>query len=376
MANRPPRTINVNMMVVIQRLCAMTTNTAGSTTTQQTRRRYLQALSVGATGAAAGLAGCLGDDEPDEVELRFSGCHPEAGTNMGQFQVLFKEIVEENSDGEITIDNFFEGELGGTLEVMESVQEGTVDMNACHHYPGGADLFGIPELAFLSSPFIFEDYSDALVATDPENSDFAQEMYDRQLEEANTRVLASFAFGTRCFSMVEDRVTSPEEVGGARIRGPEGDLMEAVIRGLGGEPVLIDWGETPQALATGLADGIEQILWALELEPIVENTEYLILTRHMSEVIGCTINEDTFQGLSETHQEILQESAIEARDEHLPGALERDQGRVDRIEDAGLEVIDEDAGLQLDQFRESVFGEMESQFPDWEDARERLTAAL
>jgi TRAP-type C4-dicarboxylate transport system substrate-binding protein len=294
---------------------------------------------------------------------------------MGQFQVAFKESVESKTDS-ITIENFFEGELGGTVEVIESVAEGNIDMNACHHYPGAASTLGIPELAFFSSPLIFDDYEDTLRAINPENTDFAREMHDRHIEEADTRILTSFAFGTRCFSMTGNRVTTPEEVGGARLRGPDGDLMTAVIEGLGGEPVIIDWQETPQALATGQADGIEQILWALEIEPIIENTDYLILTRHMPEAIGLTINEGVFQDLTDEQQQVLEEAATETRESQLEEALERDQGRVENIADAGVEVVDEESGLQLDVFRESVFASVEEQFSGWAEVREELTAAL
>lgn len=336
------------------------------------RRGFLK--TVGVSGAAISFAGCTGGSGED-TELRLSGCHPEEGTNMGQFQVAFKESVESKTDS-LTINNFFEGELGGTVEVIESVAEGNVDMNACHHYPGAASTLGIPELAFFSSPLIFDDYSETLRAINPENTDFAREMHDRHIEEADTRILTSFAFGTRCFSMVDQRVTTPEEVGGARIRGPDGDLMTAVIEGLGGEPVLIDWQETPQALATGQADGIEQILWALELEPIIENTDYMIRTNHMPEAIGLTINEDTFQDLSDEQQDVLLEAAEETRESELEAALERDQGRVDNIEEAGVEIVDEDSGLDLEAFRESVFASVEESFPEWEEVREELTAAL
>lgn len=367
--------------------------------TGNTRRSYIK--RVGAIGAVA-LAGCSGDgngngdtptseDTPTESEdtpteggtmepqpdvtLTATATHPSEGSNLGEFLALFKEVVESNSDS-ITIDAYFNGELAGAVEELEGVSGGSIDIGTGFEAAITASVLGFPDLRAYNFPYLFNSFEEALSATRPENSDFASEMKQRMIDEADVRQLTWYAFGERNFSTVDTEVYHPDDVSGLRIRGPSGDMYQAVIRGLGGEAVLMDYGEVSTALATGSLDGVEQILWALQEPSITENIEYVIRTHHILSPMGCYINDGTFQNLTSTQQEELMNAARQTTEEHLPEAIDRMEGMTEQIRNAGVEIINEDSGLDNDAFEESIQSEVQSAISNYDELEEAVTAPL
>ena len=66
----------------------------------------------------------------------------------------FKEVVEANSDGKITVEVYPNGQLGGEREMVEAIQLGNLTMA----FPSSAVLVAFsPTMAVWDLPYLFKD---------------------------------------------------------------------------------------------------------------------------------------------------------------------------------------------------------------------------
>jgi TRAP-type transport system periplasmic protein len=81
--------------------------------------------------AAALMAASLvvGASEADAMEIKFGIGMPEGDSPEYQALVRFKEYVEFKTNGEITVRLFPNNQLGGEREMIEMVQQGSLELS-------------------------------------------------------------------------------------------------------------------------------------------------------------------------------------------------------------------------------------------------------
>ena len=122
----------------------------------------------------------------------------------------FKEMVESETDGEITVELYYGGQLGGDRDAIEGVKLGTIQMTVA-----GAGIFANfePKMGITALPFLFENFEKAWAFND---SDINAEV-NNLLVNQGMRVLAYWENGFRCLTNSVKPVNSPEDVKGMKI---------------------------------------------------------------------------------------------------------------------------------------------------------------
>lgn len=266
----------------------------------------------------------------DARELRLSAAPP-AGSPWGVITQQFVDRVAEISGGELTIDAFMGGTLGGEQDVARQIARGRVDMGVMSNT---AVSLLVPEFGLLASPYAFESAEQSDCVSD--NHMLAT--FSEEFEEAGIRALSWMEVGYQViFSTTPIRV--PADLAGLQIRTAPSATDSMFIQAAGGTPVPLAPNEAVSALETG------QVAAATQLSVFGISTgydrvaEHITLTRHQHQVGAIIMSERTWNSLSEQEQAWINEAApifLGLRD-----ALRGAEGALlARAADGGAEVIE------------------------------------
>lgn len=140
-----------------------------------------------------------------------NSCHHMADTK-------FAELVNEYSDGRITIEVFANGQLGGERDMVEGLQIGTVDMCSVANLSlsGFDESFGVFDL-----PYFFDTAEDAYKILDSEY--FNDVMCPALAEKTGIRILGVGVGGYRNIAC-NKTITSIDDFNSLKIRVPQNSL--------------------------------------------------------------------------------------------------------------------------------------------------------
>jgi len=258
--------------------------------------------------------------------------------------VVFKEMVEDRTGGEVKVQILGANAAGGEREQLQKAQTGINQMtiNSEILMPSffkPAQILGIP--------YLFR--SDA-VAWQVLDGDFGKEFNDAWRQATGLRVLGVMNAGFRSFFNGSKAVQAPADLKGLKIRTGENQAHIAMVRALGGNPVPIAWSELYTSLQQGVVDGMENppgLAYAMKLH---EHQKHLTLDRHLFSIHAAMINERTFQSLTPEQQAILSEAALTATTAARATVLLNERQALKDLEKAGIEIYTPTAA-QYEEFR-------------------------
>lgn len=258
--------------------------------------------------AAAGLLACtalFGSlAAAQAMEIKFGigvaeGDYPEYNA-----LVRFKEYVEFKTNGEITVRLFPGNQLGGEREMIEQVQQGSLELT----FPADGAMAGFyPPIQVWSIPYIFESAPQAWsVMTGP----FGDAMRADMLEQTGIRALAFSQNGFRSFTNNTRPIINPEDMAGLKIRTMESPVYMEMVGALGATAVPISGAEVVMALRQGVVDGQENPPAVVYSGGHGEVQQYYTLNEHTFGLHVIIANNDWFESLSSGHQQIIQDAAM------------------------------------------------------------------
>jgi TRAP-type transport system periplasmic protein len=287
---------------------------------------------------------------------------------LNQGLVRFAETVEERTDGGVVFDIYHSGELGGDVETIEDMRRGAIDMRLA-----GAGLHShfYPEIQMLELPYLFRDPEHLReVVLGP----IGRELLDG-FEDHGVKALGFLDVGFRNVSNSVRPVHSVEDVQGLRIRVPEIDSYVKTWEAFGASPTAMAWPDVYMALQTGVIDAQDNApehTWSNRTYEVQDHYSVINYT-WMGGVL--TMNLDRWNELPEDVQEIMLEAAREAGEWTFDELSQANVDALDRMEEAGLEVIRDPDLSGFMAAAEKVYEELAAE--PWYDAEliERIRSA-
>ena len=254
--------------------------------------------------AALGLAfaGWAHAEEP--ILIKFS--HVAAiDTPKGRAAEYFKQQVEKRTKGRIKIEVFPNSTLYKDKEEMEALQLGSVQMLAPSLAKFGP--LGVKEFEVFDLPFIFDNRDDLhKVTTGP----VGQKLLDK-LQKRGITGLAYWDNGFKIFSSNKP-IHQVADYKGQKYRIQSSKVLEAEIRALGGIPQVIAFGETYQALQTGVVDATENPPSNFYTQKMHEVQKYASMTNHGYLGYAVIVNKKFWDGLDATVRGQLEDAMKQA----------------------------------------------------------------
>ena len=222
---------------------------------------------------------------------------------------VWAESVYERSGGRLVIDVFPSAQLGSDEDVIEQAQQG---LNVAVLTDGGRMATFVPDIGIIGMAYIAENYDDVLAIT---QTDVFAEWTQELANDHGLRIINFNWFdGARHF-LTNTPIHTPANLSGIRIRTPGAPVWATSVESMGATPVAMPWGETYNAIQTGVVDGAEAQHTASYAARLQEVVSYIIKTYHFQLVNGIVVGEDWFNSLPQDLQVILVEEAVAAASE-------------------------------------------------------------
>lgn len=284
-----------------------------------------------------------------------------------QFAKKFKEIVENQSGGNITIEIHPNGSLGGERELTEGVQFGTIDAAIVSTGPLGnfTDLTQI-----MDFPFLFDSNKQAQAVLDGE---IGNEISGK-LAEQGIKVIAWLEGGFSNTTNNKHPITKPDDFKGLKIRAQENAIHMDTFASFGAEPTPMALTEVFTALQQGVVDAQANVLPVIVPSKFYEVQKFYTQTELYYIAAPVMFNQKVFDGLSKEEQDMLMAAAAEARDYEREYVAGMNEQFLATMKDAGVTITTKDE-IDLDAFKEKVQGvyaKYESKFGKYFDMIEAM----
>jgi TRAP-type transport system periplasmic protein len=278
----------------------------------------------------------------------------------------FKEVVEENTDGNVVIEIHPNAELGDERTLLEGMQLGTIDMGVITNGPIANFL---PEMAVFEMPFLFGSPEEAYYILDGE-------IGQKVLEKLNNIQIHGLAYSERGFRNLTNSVRpvkSASDIEGLKIRLMESPLYVDTFKALGANAVPMAWTECLTGLSQGTIDGQENPVVVVYSFKLYESQDYMTMDRHTYAPATILISGQLWQSLTSEEQAIFEEAAKVAGQAARDYNNENEAEQLQFIKDQGM-IVEEDP--DLDTFRDAVKSVYEKYGPQFGSLLEEIQNAL
>jgi tripartite ATP-independent transporter DctP family solute receptor len=283
------------------------------------------------------VAGCAGGGEGGSgaqtlrVACVLPSEHPTA-----QALEFFKKRLEKRSDGQIEVQLFLNGQLGGSTETIQSTKRGNIEMIVVSAAPLSQS---VPEVGALMMPYLFRSKQHKRAVLDgPIGEKIAGFVEDRGLEH-----LTFFDAGTRNVMTKSGPVRTPADLKGKKLRVMPSELTVDAVSALGASAVPMDQGQVYSALQTGVLDGWENNApTALTFKMHETGCTHFARTRHLAIPDLFLASPETYQSLSDTLRGHLDRAVQATQKRQRTLWTNYQQKAVRQLKEAGMTFTDVD----------------------------------
>lgn len=220
--------------------------------------------------------------------------------------VKFSELVEEKSNGKMTVKVFPNGQLGSETDMINSVRLGTLDMVLT----GETLQNWAPKAALMAVPYAFRDL-------DHMRHTLAGPIGDEIKEDITNKAglipLYYHERAPRNLTTNKD-IKSLKDIQGLIIRVPGVPVFVKTWEVLGAKPTPMALQEVFTSLQQNTIQAQENPYDLIDSLGFYEVQKYAYETEHVIQWIYATVGEKQFNKLSPELQKVVMESASEAQD--------------------------------------------------------------
>jgi tripartite ATP-independent transporter DctP family solute receptor len=305
-------------------------------------------LALGACGGSSSEKGSSENSSSGSGAGTISLRLGHADTQQSVFHaaaLVFKEALEKESKGSISVGIYPSSQLGTLREMTEALQMGTLDFA-----PANSAVLSnfVPEIGVFDLPFVFDDFQHAYRALDGSVGEFLTEKMAAQ----GLKVLGYWEYGGFRNVTANKPIPTLESLKGLRVRIMTSNIYRDIFLALETDPVPMDWSETFTALQQGTVDGEENPFAMILDAKIYEVNKYVLETKHTYGGAAFMMAPKTWDKLTAEQKAAVVTAAKTATTENRKFCEEREiSARKQMIEQYGLQVA---VPKDMQQFREKV----------------------
>ena len=224
--------------------------------------------------------------------------------SLGQNWMAFKNIIEDKSGGELTVQLFPSAQLYKDKEVPEAVGTGAVEAGSAFL---GRFTGAVPAVDVVNLPFLFRDEAHlrGAVAT---GSPMRNVLDAAVLKETGAKVLWWQAFGRNVYLSNGSAIRTPANLENQKVR-TYGKVLGWTVEALGGAPTLMSGSKQFLAYQQGAVDVGMTGASAVKSRKLHEVMDHMTLSYDSAIEFVAVMNNDVFESLSSDHQKIILDAA-------------------------------------------------------------------
>ena len=223
-------------------------------------------------------------------------------------------------------------QLGGEREMVELLQIGSLAMTKV----SAAAIEGfVPEMKLYGVPYLFKSRDHKWEVL---NGEVGKEILSLT-EKAHLVGLGYYDAGSRSFYMTEDKVDTPADLVGRKIRVMQSPSAVKMVQSFGGAATPISFGELYAALQQGVVDGAENNPPSFYLSRHYEISKYYVLDEHTSIPDVIIASEHVMSTLNDQQRTWLQMAVDDSIELQKKLWLALEETSLVEVKKAGVEVI-------------------------------------
>jgi len=221
----------------------------------------------------------------------------------------FAELVEEKTNGEIKVNNYFNEALGVPNVQLENVIQGVQDIYVVGYYVLEKYIpdFKVTELLyFIKSREHFQNFL---------LSDIVAGFEEELLKKTGMRVInkaRNWWLGPYRAMCSKNPVLTVEDLNGLRLRAPDSKTVIRIWQGLGCNVTVVPWSEVYLALSQGLVDAATGTIMDMSYEKFYEVAPHITPTNSKFQQACMLMNNAKFESFTKEQQQAIYEAADEA----------------------------------------------------------------
>lgn len=271
-----------------------------------------------------------GAEDYKKQTIRAATANPE-GSQMTTAINKFKEIVERDSNGQITVQTLYGGSMGDEQANVKQLRNNEIQLGVMS--TGNVTPFA-PSAGIFYLPYLFPTTDDAKTLLRDE--EFNKKLADQIAKESRTRPLGWLLGGYRVLTNSKHPINTIDDLQGLKMRVPPVEMQLAAFRSWGVEPHPLAWSETFNGLQQGVIDGQEnphavnrdQKFW--EVQKYITDVPYLLWTGPL------LVSEQWYQKLDPKTRELVDRAAREALEHEWNWIAEQEQLALKQCEEHGM----------------------------------------
>ena len=255
-----------------------------------------------------------------------------------------QKLLEEYSNGEMTLDIYPNSALGNESDMMDAVSMGTQEMCLVSTGPIPSFSKKTANWGVLDLPYLFKNAEQAYEVLDGE---VGQTLLD-EFEGSGIKALGFWENGFRDLTNDKKEIATPADLAGMKIRTMENKVHMATYTALGANPSPLAWGEIFSALQQGTVDGQENPLAIILTAKVYEVQHYISMIDLFYSPCVLMINEDIYNGFTPEQKEAFDKAAAEGRDAERAISKEIGDSAREEMEKLGVTFTDVDQSVWVE----------------------------
>jgi len=283
---------------------------------------------------ACGLA-ASGAGAAEPVKLRVTVPVPVTEPFTGAPLAAFKELVEKQTDGGVTVQVFDRGRPYPEETVIEALRYGLLEMGVI-----GLNQFArrFTPAALMEQPFLFNFDGLVRAATNPD-SEIRQHLDEAILKTMGLRVLWWQTIGTMVVYSKDGDVKDPIRIRGKRIR-MFSETSARFARQCGALPVYETDSQVQASLAEDRLDMAMMTVAAIQSRELWKAATAITRTDHVAFEFLVVIAEKAWQSLSDTQKSILVQAGRKVERDARERASAIEASALELARSKGMKVYD------------------------------------
>lgn len=247
-----------------------------------------------------------------------------------QNAMAFAEELKKQSGGSVVITVKAGGQLGFKgPEHLRAVRDGLVPL---------ADVLNIqqvgdePFMGVESIPFLCGSMDELKVL-----HKYVRPEYEKVAARNNQKILYIVPWPTQ-YLHLKVKTAEVDGLKNIKIRVPDKGAVD-MLAAIGMAPIMIPWGETIPALASGAVSGVSTSAVSGVDGKFWEFLKYVYPTNHVWSSQMLTVNLDSWKALSADQQKLVADTAAKMEPAFWANSLKADVDSLNRLKEGGMEVV-------------------------------------
>lgn len=265
------------------------------------------------------------------IKMSYNGPATIEDNAVHVFATHFKEIVEKDTNGTVTIELFPNSQLGNEQQRMEQVM--TDPMINVASFGGMETVF--PEIFATNVPFLFDNYKAAHTFFD--SSPVMEKLRKEFRERTGVLLLDVIEEGGFIAFTCTKPIKSPEDFKGLKFRAMDASQV-AMYEAFGATGTPIPWTEVYLALKTGVADGQMNPPTYIIIGSLFEVQNHLTLANVQYSDQFLLVNNAMMESLTEKERSAVRNAAKKANGLTRAFVESQVENRIKFLQEKGMQV--------------------------------------